>query len=263
MIRPVFTKSRQHVCHVRRKIQMSDVGFVKIIIIWCLRLPIGRRRVKSIREDCKTTSVQVMAWCHQATSHFLNQCWLSSIMQHSMTITWLQWVKTYMKISICSSIKPLHNVTIFSCGQAALRTLLSVRQSVCLSVCLSVTPFSLCSCHRIIMKFSELLPLTKVMSMQEVKVRGQRSKSEVMTPLSRFRTVTPLWIHIWWWNDAQSLMLLRRGALLFFKVICQISRSHGSKKRRFWPKIGRFRTVTPVWIHQWLWNDTQSLKQQY
>ena len=30
----VFTKSRQHVCHVRRKIQMSDVGFVKIIIIY-------------------------------------------------------------------------------------------------------------------------------------------------------------------------------------------------------------------------------------
>ena len=47
----VFMKSRQHVCHVRRKIQMSDVGFVKIIIIWCLRLPIVRRRVKSIRED--------------------------------------------------------------------------------------------------------------------------------------------------------------------------------------------------------------------
>ena len=47
----VFTNSRQHVCHVRRKIQMSDVGFVKIIIIWCLRLPIGRRRVKSIQED--------------------------------------------------------------------------------------------------------------------------------------------------------------------------------------------------------------------
>ena len=45
--------SRNHVCHVRRKIQMSDVGFVKIIIIWCLRLPIGRRRVKSIREDCQ------------------------------------------------------------------------------------------------------------------------------------------------------------------------------------------------------------------
>ena len=28
-----------------------------------------------------------------------------------------------------------------------------------------------------------------------------------------------------------------RGALLFFKVIRQISRSHGSKNRRIWPKL--------------------------
>ena len=27
-------------------------------------------------------------------------------------------------------------------------------------------------------------------------------------------------------------------------------------------QIGRFRTVTPVWIHQWLWNVARSLKQQ-
>ena len=45
-------------------------------------------------------------------------------------------------------------------------------------------------------------------------------------------------IHIWWWNDAYSLMMLRRGALLFFKVIHQISRSHGSKKRQIWPRLG-------------------------
>ena len=25
-------------------------------------------------------------------------------------------------------------------------------------------------------------------------------------------------------------------------------------------QIGRFRTVTPVWIHQWLWNDAKSLQ---
>ena len=55
----VFMKSRQHVCHVRRKIQMSDVGFVKIIIIWCLCLPIGRRRVKSIREDWVVTQWRI------------------------------------------------------------------------------------------------------------------------------------------------------------------------------------------------------------
>ena len=48
----VFPKSRQHVCFVRRRIQMSDVEFVKIIHIWCLAVQFGRRSMKSIREDC-------------------------------------------------------------------------------------------------------------------------------------------------------------------------------------------------------------------
>ena len=157
----------------------------------------------------------------------------------------------------CSSHLSYHGQTFavpcFSCDQAALRP--------------SVTPFFiLCSHHHIIMKFSGV----------------------ITNDQSKFRTVTPVWIHIWCWNDAHSFMLLRRGALLFFKVICQISRSHGSKKHKAWSsikevpycfwrssvkfqghtalktsnltQIGRFRTVTPVWIHQWLWNDTPSLK---
>ena len=102
----------------------------------------------------------------------------------------------------------------------------------------SVTPFWLCSHHRIIMKFSEVI--TSDICDVHAKGQGQRSKvkvTEVNTQLSRFRTITPVWIHIWWWNDAQSLMLLRRGALLFFKVIHQISRSQGSKNRRIWPKL--------------------------
>ena len=88
------------------------------------------------------------------------------------------------------------------------------------------------------------------------KGQGQRSKikvTEVNTQLSRFRTVTPVWIHIWWWNDAQSFILLRRGALLFngfemmhkawcsirrgvplfFDVIHRISRTHGLKNLWF------------------------------
>ena len=116
---------------------------------------------------------------------------------------------------------------------------LSVRLSVCPSVCLSVTPFWLCSHHRIIIKFSWVI--TNEKSKVHAKGQGQRSKvkvTEVTTQLSRFRTVTPVWIHIWWWNDAYSLMLLRRGALLFFKVIRHISRSHGSKNRWIWPKLG-------------------------
>ena len=68
--------------------------------------------------------------------------------------------------------------------------------------------------------------------------RSKFKVTEVNTQLNRFRTVTPVWIHIWWWNDAYSLMMLRRGALLFLKVIRQISRSHGSKKRQIWPRLG-------------------------
>ena len=114
--------------------------------------------------------------------------------------------------------------TIFSCDQAALQMVFSV--------CLSVAPFWLCSHHCIIMKFSGVITNDK--SKVHAKGHGQRSKvkvTEVTTQLNRFRTVTLVWIDIWWWNDAYSLMLLRRGALLFFKVIRQISRSHGSKNR--------------------------------
>ena len=162
--------------------------------------------------------------------------------------------------------------------------------SVCLSVRPSVTPFWLCSHHRIIMKFSGVI--TSDRSDVHAKGQGQRSKvkvTEVTTQLYHFRTVTPVWIHVWWWNDAYSLIMLRRGALLFlaatkqlyewyFLSVCpsvcpshlfdyvpiivsswnfqelsprtrvmsmqkvkvrgQRSRSHGTKNRRFWPKLG-------------------------
>ena len=147
----------------------------------------------------------------------------------------------YMPIELLSlSLSlSLHKAYIFSCDQAAIWLVQSVRPSVRLSVCPSVTPFSPCSHHRIIMKFSGVITNDK--SDVRAKGQGQRSKvkvTEVTTQLNRFRTVTPVWIHIWWWNDAYSLMMLRRGALLFLKVIRQISRSHGSKKRRIWPRLG-------------------------
>ena len=46
---------------------------------------------------------------------------------------------------------------------------------------------------------------------------------------------------------------------IFVKVIHEISRSHGRKKMPILTQIERFRTVTPVWIHRWMWNDAQSL----
>ena len=165
-----------------------------------------------------------------------------------------------------------------------------------ITVCLSVpfTPFSLCSHHGIIMKFSRVI--TNDRSDVYAKVQGQKSKvkvAEIKTQINCFGTITPVWFHIWWWNDAQSLTLFRSGALVKFQ-------GHTAKKnRRFQPKLGisglylqfeitddygmmhkdwhsieevpycfsmlsvKFpghRTVTPVRIHRWLWNDVQIFK---
>ena len=43
--------------------------------------------------DDRSTLVQVMAWCRQATSHYMNQCWPRSQMPYGVTRP--QWVKKY------------------------------------------------------------------------------------------------------------------------------------------------------------------------
>ena len=110
------------------------------------------------------------------------------------------------------------------------QAIISMFQSICASV--PICPSHLFDYDAIIVSswnFQDLLP-------SDVHAKGQRQRSkvkfiEVKTQLSHFRTITPVWIHIWWWNDAQSLMLLRKGAR-------QISRSHGTKKiRQFWPEL--------------------------
>ena len=122
---------------------------------------------------------------------------------------------------------------IFSCDQAALWMVFSaVRLSVCLSVC-----------HTFLSMFPSLYHHEIFRSYHQGPGYGpcksSRSKvkvTEITNQLNPFWT--PVWIHIWWWNDTYSLMLLRRGALLFFKVIRQISRSHGAKKRQILPRLG-------------------------
>ena len=58
---------------------------------------------------------------------------------------------------------------------------LSVRPSVCLSHLFDYVPIILSSWN-----FQELLPVTKVTSMQKVKVRGQRSRSQRSRPKFSF-----------------------------------------------------------------------------
>ena len=149
----------------------------------------------------------------------------ASICNRIMFALWIRRSSNYIQIR-----KTKAN---FSCDQAALITV----QSVCLSVCLSVsytffTMFPSSYHHEISRNHYHW------QNDVHTKGKGQRSKvkvTEVKTQFSRFRTVTPVWICIRWWNAAQISMSLWRGALLFFKVICQISRSHGTNNTDFDP----------------------------
>ena len=94
----------------------------------------------------------------------------------------------------------------FSCNQAALRTLQSISLSICVFVCPSIVRCTFFTMFPSLYHH-DILPLKNVIGL--------------------FRTVTPVRIHQWLWND------------------------------------GPFCTVTPVWVYRWLWNDTQSLKLKY
>ena len=172
---------------------------------------------------CRHAQLSLVIWGHISKSHFFVKPFCCGNMDEN---------------KICVM---LHLLTLFLAATKQLYKWYfpSVCLSVCPSVCPSVTPFSPCSHHRIIMKFSGVITMVK--SDVHAKGQGQRSKvkvTEVNTQLSRFRTLTPVWIHIWQWNHAHSWKQHRRGALLFFKVIGLISRSHGSKNRRIWPSLG-------------------------
>ena len=81
------------------------------------------------------------------------------------------------------------------------------------------------------------------------KGQGQRSKvkvTEVKTQRCSLRTITPVWIQVWQWNDVHCLIWHREGVLLFLKVILQTSRSHGTKKSPIVTRMWRFRTVTQI-----------------
>ena len=69
--------------------------------------------VKLPSDECHWTlqmmsqHVQVMAWCRQATSHYLRQCWLISMSPHGVTTS--QWVKQWRNIPFAST-HPLSKV---------------------------------------------------------------------------------------------------------------------------------------------------------
>ena len=107
--------------------------------------------------------------------------------------------------------------------------------------------------------FLEILPLTGVTSMLKVKVRSQRSRSQrswhhlaISRPWLQFEfTYGNEMIHKAWCCLEEEPYCFSRSSVKF--------QGHKGQKLPILTRIERFRTVTPVWIHPWLWNDAQSL----
>ena len=61
--------------------------------------------------DDKSTLIQVMAWCRQATSHYLSQCWPSSLSPYGVTRP------LWVKVMACQLVgdKPLSEPTYKLC----------------------------------------------------------------------------------------------------------------------------------------------------
>ena len=70
---------------------------ISVIDDWFFSCEIAIRFMYLDLTDDKSTLVQVMAWCHQATSHYLSQCWPRFMVPYGVIRP--QWVK--MKTVAC------------------------------------------------------------------------------------------------------------------------------------------------------------------
>ena len=90
------------------KLNFRHVIFKQIVVIdgWGISYEIAALRWMPLDlTDDKSILVQVMAWCHQATSHYLNQCWPRSLSPSGITrpqwFKLLQFSQIYFFISTC------------------------------------------------------------------------------------------------------------------------------------------------------------------
>ena len=76
--------------------------FKRILVIddWGISCEIALTWKPQDLTDDKSTLVQVMAWCRQATSHYLSQCWPSFLSPYGITRP--PWVKYHWFICLCS-----------------------------------------------------------------------------------------------------------------------------------------------------------------
>ena len=70
---------------VKKKITYVIFKLILVTDGWGIYCEIALRWISMNPTDDKSTLVQVMAWCHQATSHYLSQCWPRSMSPYGVT----------------------------------------------------------------------------------------------------------------------------------------------------------------------------------
>ena len=94
------TKITQYIASLGGGLFIITILFENVIFNHVLLIGIFKSAYDNVRRwmpqdltDDKPTLVQVMAWCHQATTHYLNQCWPRSPTPYGVTRP--QWVKVH------------------------------------------------------------------------------------------------------------------------------------------------------------------------
>ena len=136
---------------------------MKLISVECGRTPFGER----------SALVKVKACCLMAASFYLNRCWSKPVSWYGISRS--QWVNALMlsqswTYHFLAATKQLYE-WYFLCVCP------SVRLSVRLSHLFDYVPIIVSSWN-----FQELSHWTRVRSMQKVKVKGQRSRSQRSRP---------------------------------------------------------------------------------
>ena len=76
---------------------------ISVTDIWGISCEFAFRWMSLDLTDDKSTLVQVMAWCHQATGHYLSQCWPRSLPPHGVTRSqWVIGIDTKIEVIVAS-----------------------------------------------------------------------------------------------------------------------------------------------------------------
>ena len=89
-----------------------------------------------------------------------------------------------------------------------------------------------------------------------VKFHTGQKKSPILTKILHFGTVTPVWIHRWLLKWCAKLEVVEEVTYCFLGHLTNF-RFTQAKKLTILLRFERFGTVTKIWIHGWLSNDSQ------